>query len=147
MDTLEDQYQQYTEVISEEELRRLAGESWVVEQRARRLPLRILFWLIVLSAGQPTVRGARFQLVAFFVASLSGLFPMAQTLTLTKMALSHKLKDTNWFFLRGVYNRLLVRYRELLPPSKRRLVEAFQDTFILDVTNSRVHKALKKVLR
>jgi hypothetical protein len=147
MDACEDQYQQFTEVVSEEELRRLAAEYGVVDQRERKLPVRIFFWLMVLSAGQPTVRGALFQLVAFFVAALSKLFPTAQAFTLTKMALSHKLKQTDWFFFRGVYTRLLVRYRRLLPPSQRTHLEAFEDAFILDATISRVHTALKKVFR
>jgi hypothetical protein len=101
----------------------------------------------VLSASQPTVRGTLFQLVAFFVAALGALFPMAQAVTLTKMALSHKLKGTDWFFFRGVYNRLLTRYRERLAPCQRAPLEAFKDVFILDATISRVHKALKKVFR
>lgn len=147
MDTLQAQYQQFTEVLSEEELRRLADQYGVADQRERKLPIRIFFWLMVLSAGQPAVRGALFQLVAFFVAALSGLFPTAQAFTLTKMALSLKLKQTDWFFFRGVYNRLLARYKRLLPPSQRKHLEAFKETFILDATISRVHKALRKVFQ
>lgn len=147
MEPLEDQYKQFTDVLSEEELRRLADQYGVADQRERKLPLRIFFWLIVLSAGQPTVRGALFQLVAFFVAALSALFPMAQTFTLTKMALSLKLQQTDWYFFRGVYNRLLARYEQLFPPSQRTQLEAFKEVFILDATISRVHKALKKVFQ
>lgn len=147
MDALEEQYEQFTEVFSEEELGRLAEEYGVVDQRQRKLPLRIFFWLIVLSAGEPTARGALFRLVAFFVAALGGLFPMVQRITLTKMALSLKLKGTDWFFFRGVYNRLLARYKTLLPPSQRPLLEAFKDVFILDATISRVHKALRKLFQ
>ncbi len=142
METPKDQYQAFTEVFSEKELHRLAGEYGVADQRERKLPLRIFFWLMVLSAGQPTARGALFTLVAFFVASLSGLFPRAQVLTLTKMALSLKLKNTEWFFFRGVYQRLLARYRSLLPPSERTQLDAFKEVFILDATITQVHKAL-----
>jgi len=147
MAPLEAQYQQFTEVLSEEELRLLADQYGVVDQRERKLPLRIFFWLMVLSASQPTARGALFQLVAFFVAALSGLFPTAQAFTLTKMALSHKLKKTDWFFFRGIYKRLLARYKKLLPASQRKQLEAFKDVFILDATITRVHKALRKVFR
>ena len=147
MDTFEAQYHQFTEVLSEEELRRLANQYGVADQRERKLPVRIFFWLMVLSAGQPTARGALFQLVAFFVAALSGLFPTAQAFTLTKMALSHKLKGTDWFFFRGIYTRLLARYKQLIPPSQRTQLDAFKETFILDSTISRVHKALNKLFR
>lgn len=147
MNPPEDQYQQFTEVLSEEELRRLAAAYGVADQRERKLPIRVFFWLMVLSAGQPTVRGALFQLVAFFVAALSGLFPMAEAFTLTKMALSLKLKGTDWFFFRGVYNRLLSRYKELLPPSQLKQLDAFKEAFILDATISRVHKVLNKVFQ
>lgn len=147
MDLLEDKYQQFIEVLSEEELQRLAEQYGVADQRERKLPLRVFFWLIVLSAGQPTVRGALFQVVAFFVAALSGLFPTAETFTLTKMALSLKLKETDWFFFRGVYHRLLARYTNLFPPSQRTQLEAFKEVFILDATISRVHKALLKLFQ
>jgi len=53
MDTpLEAQYQQCTEVLSEEELRRLADQYGVADQRERKVPLRIFFWLMVLSASR-----------------------------------------------------------------------------------------------
>ena len=147
MDTFEAQYHQFTEVLSEVELRRLADQYGVADQRERKLPIRLFFWLMVLSAGQPTARGALFQLVAFFVAALSGLFPTAKTFTLTKMALSHKLKGTDWFFFRAIFNRLLARYKKLIPPSQRKLLEAFNDVFLLDATISRVHKTLRKFFR
>ena len=147
MDPFEAQYHQFTEVFSEKELRRLADQYGAADQRERKLPIRIFFWLMVLSAGQPTARGALFQLVAFFVAALSGLFPTSKAFTLTKMALSHKLKGTDWFFFRAIYNRLLARYKKLIPPSQRKLLEAFNDVFILDATISRVHKTLRKFFR
>lgn len=147
METIEAQYQQFTDVLSEEELERLALEYGVADQRERKLPLRIFFWLIVLSAGAPTVRGALFPLVAFFVATLSKVFPQAEPVTLSKMALSLKLKQTDWFFFRRVYTDLLTRYKKQLPPSQRKHLDSFTDAFILDATTSRVHKALKKLFK
>ena len=147
METLENQYQQIIEILSEEELTCLAKQYGVASQRERKLPVRIFFWLMVLSASQPTVRGALFQLVAFFVSALSALLPTTEAITLTKMALSLKLKQTHWFFFRGVYNRLLSRYKRLLPPEKRRWLNHFKEVFILDATITRVHKALIKVFQ
>lgn len=146
MDTFEEKYQQFTDILSEEELTRLAEQYQTADQRERKLPIRIFFWLMVLSAGQPTARGALFQLVAFFVGTLSGLFPAKETLTLTKMALSLKLSQTTWYFFRGVYNRLLEAYKTLLPASKRQELSRFSDVFILDATITQVYKSLLKLL-
>ncbi len=147
MNTQQTQCQQITEILTEEELTRLAKKYGVSDQRKRKVPIRIFFWLMVFSASQPTVRGALLQLVAFFVSALSVLFPTAEAITLSKMALSLKLKHTSWYFFRGVYNRLLARYKRLLPPSQRRWLKQFNDVFILDATITRVHKALLKVFQ
>ena len=146
MDTLEEEYQQFTDILSEEELVRLAERYQTADQRERKLPTRIFFWLMVLSSGQPTARGALFGLVSFFVGTLSGLFRASEILTLTKMALSLKLAQTDWFFFRGVYNRLFKEYKTILPPSKRGWLSCFKDVFILDATITRVYKTLLKVL-
>lgn len=146
MDALDTTYRHFTDMLSDTELTQLADQYGVADQRERKLPLRIFFWLMVLSAGQPTVRGGLFLLVAFFVAALSGLFPMAHALTLTKMALSLKLQQTTWFFFRGVYNRLLAQYETRLPHSQRKLLAPFQEVFILDATITRVYTTLQKVL-
>jgi hypothetical protein len=146
MGAFEEEYRQFTNILSEEELVRLAEQYQTADQRERKLPIRIFFWLMVLSAGQPTARGALFQLAAFFVAALSGLFPVKEAVTLTKMAISLKLAQTNWFFFRGVYNRLLERYKTILPPSKVGWLSRFKDAFILDSTITRVYKTLLKVL-
>ena len=147
INTLQTQYQQITEILTEKELVALAKKYGAQDQRKRKVPIRIFFWLMVLSASQPTVRGALFQLVAFFVSALSVLFPTTEAITLSKMALSLKLKQTNWYFFRAVYNRLLARYKQLLPPSQHRWLKHFRDAFILDATITRVHKALLKVFQ
>ena len=146
MDALDPTYRQFTELLSNAELDTLADRYGVADQRERKLPLRIFFWLIVLSAGQPTVRGGLFLLVAFFVAALSGLWPLQSTVTLTKMALSLKLQQTTWFFFRGVYHRLLAQYESSLPHSQRTLLASFKEVFILDATITRVYTTLQKVL-
>ena len=57
MDALDTTYRQFTDLLSNAELDRLAAQYGVADQRERKLPLRIFFWLMVLSASQPTVRG------------------------------------------------------------------------------------------
>lgn len=146
MDALEEEYRQFTDILSEEELGRLAERYQTADQRERKLPIRVFFWLMVLSAGQPTARGALFQLVAFFVGALSSLFPASEAVTLTKMALSLKLAGTDWYFFRGVYNRLLEVYKTILPPSKVEWLSHFKEVFIVDATITRVYKTLLKAL-
>jgi hypothetical protein len=146
MDALDTPFRQFTDLLSNEELERVAIQYGVADQRERKLPLRVFFWLMVLSASQPTVRGGLFLLVAFFVAAQSGLFLMAHALTLTKMALSLKLQQTTWFFFRGVYNRLLDQYETGLPHFQRKLLAPFNEVFILDATITRVYTTLQKVL-
>ena len=78
MEAIEEKYDQFTDIHSEEELGRQAERYQTADQRERKLPIRIFFWLMVLSAGQPKARGALFQMVASFVGALSGLFPMTR---------------------------------------------------------------------
>ena len=100
-------YREFTALLGEESLYQLALQYGAAHQRERKLPIRIFFWLMVLSAGQPTARGGLFQLVAFFVGSLTQLFSVGQAFSLSKMALSKRMSGTTWFFFRAVYKRLL----------------------------------------
>ena len=134
MEALEHDYQEFAELLTQEELYDLALPYGAAEKRDRKLPIRIFFWLMILSAGQPTVRGGLFQLAAFFVAALTQLFPLHQAITLTKMALSTRMSGTSWFFFRAVYNRLLWRYQKDLPTSQRNLFSRFREAFALGAT-------------
>jgi len=95
-------YDDFANILSNEELESLAEKYGIVDKRIRRLPIRIFFWLMVLSACIPTSRGGLMQLVAFFIASLCQLFPAVGALSLTRMAISKKLKAHSWYFFRAV---------------------------------------------
>ncbi len=144
MELPEERYQAFAQVLSDDELKRLAAEYDVVDQRERRLPIRIFFWLMVLSASQPGVRGGLFQLAAFFVAAMVKLFPLHHAIQLSKMALSKKLKATTWRFFHAVYQVLLRRYEKLLPSSTRHLLDRFQAAYAIDGSIARVHSTLEK---
>lgn len=144
MEALEQNYQEFTDLLSEEELHELALRYGAAEQRKRKLPIRIFFWLMVLSASQSTVRGGLFQLVAFFVGALTQLFPARQAFSLTKMALSKRMSGTSWFFFRAVYNRLLSRYEKHLPTSQKKSLSRFRKAVVFDSTVTRVAAALEK---
>ena len=87
------------------------------------------------------------QLVAFFIAAFCQLFPTQKALSLTRMAISKKLKAHNWFFFRAVYNRLLERYVAILPQSDRRFLSRFKESFIIDSSVIRINRILEKIFK
>ena len=145
MENIEHVYDDFTNILSEEELKRLAEKYDIVDKRIRRLPVVTFFWLMILSVCIPGVRGGLMQLVAFFIASFCQLFPAQKALSLTRMAISKKLKAHSWFFFRAVYNRLLERYIAMLDVDDRRFLSHFRDTFAIDSSVIRVNRILEKV--
>jgi hypothetical protein len=85
------------------------------------------------------------QLVAFFIASFCQLFPAQKALSLTRMAISKKLKAHSWYFFRAVYNKLLERYVAMLDVDDRRFLSHFKDCFAIDSSVIRVNRILEKV--
>ena len=145
MENIEQIYDDFTNILSDEELKKLAEKYGIVDKRIRRLPIVTFFWLMILSACIPGVRGGLMQLVAFFIASFCQLFPAQKALSLTRMAISKKLKAHSWFFFRAVYNRLLERYVAMLDVDDRRFLSHFRDTFAIDSSVIRVNRILEKV--
>jgi hypothetical protein len=142
---IEQIYDDFVDIISNEELESLAEKYDIVDKRIRRLPIRIFFWLMVLSACIPGVRGGLMQLVAFFIASFCQLFPSEKALSLTKMAISKKLKAHSWFFFRAVYNRLLERYVAMLDVDDWCFLSHFKDSFAIDSSVIKINRILEKV--
>ncbi len=92
MENIEQIYDDFTNILSDEKLKKLAEKHGIVDKRIRRLPVVTFFWLMILSACIPSVRGGLMQLVAFFVASSCQLSPGVKAVSLTRMAISKKLK-------------------------------------------------------
>jgi IS4 transposase len=145
MKDIEQIYDDFANILSNDELESLAAEYGVVDKRIRLLPVRIFFWLMVLSACIPATRGGLMQLVAFFIASLCQLFPTKGAVSLTRMAISKKLKAHHWYFFRAVYNKLLERYVAMLDTGDRRFLSRFRDGFAIDSSVIRVNRILEKV--
>jgi len=145
MANIEQIYDDFTNILSKEELKKLAEKYGIVDKRIRRLPVSTFFWLMILSACIPGVRGGLMHLVAFFIASLCQIFPAQKALSLTRMAISKKLKAHNWFFFRAVYNRLLERYISMLDIDDRRFLSQFRDAFAIDSSVIGVNRILEKV--
>ena len=145
MEKIKQIYDDFTNILSDEELKRLAGKYDIVDKRIRHLPVVTFFWLMILSACIPGVRGGLMQLVAFFIASFCQLFPAQKAVSLTRMAISKKLKAHSWFFFRAVYNRLLERYAAMLDVDDRRFLSHFRDAFAIDSSVIRINSILEKV--
>ncbi len=145
MENIEQIYDDFTNILSDEELKRLACKYDIMDKRIRHLPVVTFFWLMILSACIPGVRGGLMQLVAFFIASFYQLFPTQKAVSLTRMAISKKLKAHSWFFFRAVYNRLLERYAAMLDFDDRRFLSHFRDAFAIDSSVIRINSILEKV--
>lgn len=145
MEKIERVYDDFANILSNEELKELAEKYDIVDKRIRRLPVITFFWLMVLSSCIPAVRGGLMQLVAFFIASFCQLFPAEKALSLTRMAISKKLKAHSWFFFRAVYSKLLERYVAMLDVDDRRFLSHFRDAFAIDSSVIRVNRILEKV--
>ena len=147
MENIKQIYDDFASLLSNEELRRLGEKYRIVDERVRRLPICIFFWLMVISASIPAARGGLMQLVAFFIAAFCQLFPTQKALSLTRMAISKKLTAHSWFFFRAVYNRLLERYVAMLHQSDRRLLSRFKEAFVVDSSVIRVNRILEEVFK
>ena len=144
MTDLNEQFRAFTEVLSDEKLKELAEKHKVEDKRERKLPIKVFFWLMVLSASQAGPRGCLSKLVPFFVATFSCIFPADQAVELSKMAVSKKSNGVKWMFFRGVYNELLGRYSAILDQKDKGFLSKFKEGFIVDGSIIRINKMLEK---
>lgn len=100
---------------------------------------------MIFSAGEPSRRGSLLQLIGFFIGALVLLFPDQEEVTLTKMAVSKRLKNTTWYLFRGVYNHLLGKYRTLLAANDLKFLNDFRDGFVIDGSVIALHKKLESL--
>ena len=52
--------------------------------------------------------------------------------SLSKNAVSKRLKEINWYLFRGVYNHLLERYQKILDVREMKFLGQFKDAFAVD---------------
>jgi hypothetical protein len=122
----------FQEILSDDELAALFAKHHVQDARKRKLFVRSFFWLMVFSAAEPSHRGSLLQLIGFFLGAMALLFPEAEVTTLSKNAVSKRLKEISWYLFRGVYNHLLARYKELLNIQEVKFLGQFKDAFAID---------------
>ena len=139
---VEEAFDKFSTVLSDDEIKKLAEKYGVKDERERKLLVVPFFWLMVLSAVESSPRGCLSKMVAFFTAAFPIIHLEMQIIRLSEVAISKKLSDTNWMFYRGVYNKLLMHYIDLLEPNDRKFLSRFKDCFAVDGSVVRLNKIL-----
>jgi Zn-dependent M16 (insulinase) family peptidase len=99
----EGQLETFKDILNDEDLEELRKKHRLENCRNRKLPIHNFFWLIVLSAGDPSRRGSLANMIAFFLGAIATLTTISVN-SISKSAVSKRLSKTNWYFFRGVYN-------------------------------------------
>lgn len=137
----------FQEILSDAELATLFAKHHVQDERERKLVVRCFFWLMVFSAAEPARRGSLLQLIGFFLGAIALLFPETKVTSLSKNAVSKRLKGISWYLFRGVYNHLLERYKQILTAQDVKFLGQFTDAFAVDGSLIALHKKLEGVFK
>jgi len=137
----------FQEILSNDELDALFVKHHVQDERQRKLFVRSFFWLMVFSAGESSRRGSLLQLIGFFLGAIDLLFPDAEVTSLSKTAVSKRLKNVSWYLFRGVYNHLLDRYKLILHVKDIKFLGQFTDAFAVDGSVISLNKKLEAVFK
>ena len=135
----------FQEILSDDELAALFAKHRVQDVRERKLFVRCFFWLMVFSAAEPSRRGSLLQLIGFFLGAAFLLFPETKVTSLSKNAVSKRLKEITWYLFRGVYNHLLEKYQQQLDGRDVKYLGQFKDAFAVDGSVIALSKALEGV--
>ena len=132
-------------ILSDDELAALFAKHHVQDERSRKLVVRCFFWLMIFSAAEPSRRGSLLQLIGFFLGASALVFPDTKVTSLSKNAVSKRLKEVSWYLFRGVYNHLLARYKQILDCQEVKFLGQFKDAFVIDGSVIALSKKLERV--
>jgi len=135
----------FQEILSDDELATLFAKHGVQDERHRKLFVRCFFWLMIFSAGEPSRRGSLLNLIGFFVGAIALLYPETEVTSLSKTAVSNRLRSISWYLFRGVYNHLLSRYKKILNVQDVKFLGRFKDAFLVDGSVIALNKKLESV--
>lgn len=144
-EALKEQTKRFSELLSDEEMEALCKQYGAVDQRERKMWVQPFFWLMVFSSGESSRRGCVLQLIGFFLGAISIVYPEKGITSLTKGAVSKRLKNISWYLFRGVYNHLLAQYQHLLDAEQMKYLGHFKDAFAVDGSVIRLCKELEKI--
>ncbi len=145
--TLQENQTAFQEILSDDELEALFIKFDVQDKRKRKLFVRCFFWLMIFSAAEPSRRGSMLQLIGFFLGAIALLFPESNVTSLSKVAVSKRLKGVSWYLFRGVYNHLLSRYKNILDAKETKFLGCFKDAFAVDGSVIALSKTMEKVFK
>ena len=146
-ETLKKDQISFQAILSDDELAALFAKYHVQDERERKLFVRCFFWLMIFSAGESSRRGSLLQLIGFFLGAIALLFPAAGVTSLSKTAVSNRLKNISWYLFRGVYNHLLERYEMILDVQAVKFLGQFKDAFVVDGSVITLSKNLEGVFK
>ena len=146
-ETLQENQMAFQEILSDDELEALFVKFNVQDKRKRKLFVRCFFWLMIFSAAEPSRRGSMLQLIGFFLGAIALLFPESNVTSLSKVAVSKRLKGISWYLFRGVYNHLLSRYKNILDAKETKFLGHFKDAFAVDGSVIALSKTMEKVFK
>lgn len=75
------------------------------------------------------------------------LYPESETTSLSKAAVSKRLKGINWYLFRGIYNHLLHQYKRILGADEMKFLKRFKDAFAIDGSVIALSKQLENVFK
>ncbi len=146
-ETLHEDQTAFQEILSDDELEVLFVKYNVQDKRKRKLFVRWFFWLMIFSAAEPSRRGSILQLIGFFLGAIALLFPESNVTSLSKVAVSKRLKGINWYLFQGVYNHLLSRYKSILGAKEMKFLGHFKDAFAVDGSVIALSKKMENVFK
>lgn len=144
-ESLKKDQMKFQEILSDEELERLFDKHGVRDERKRKLYVRCFFWLMIFSSAESSRRGSMLQLIGFFIGAMVLLNPEGGVISLSKAAVSKRLKGVTWYLFRGVYNHLLSRYKQILDKEEVEFFSKFKKAFAIDGSVISLSKQLEKV--
>jgi len=143
----QENYKKFQEILSDTELTALFEKHGVEDIRERKLSVYHFFWLMVLSALEPSVRGSILQLIGFFLGIIV-IFPALQAKVggkLSKTAVSQRLNGVTWYVFRGVYQHVLAKYKHLLGATEVQFLGKFKDAFAIDGSVIKLCQQMEKI--
>ena len=146
-ETFKENNRTFQEILSDDELAALFAKHGVQDKRKRKLFVRWFFWLMIFSAAEPSRRGSLLQLIGFFLGAITLLFPEAKVTSLSKNAVSKRLKGITWYLFRGVYNYLLDQYKKILGTQEMKFLGQFKDAFAVDGSVIALSKEMEQVFQ
>lgn len=145
----EEQYKSFQDILSEANLNNLFEKYGIKDQRERKLSVRHFFWLLILSAAEPSSRGSLMQLIGFFLGAIVTILPLQAKVgnSLSKTALSKRFNQVSWYLFRGVYQHLLDKYQHILGVSEGQFLGRFRDAFAVDGSVIKLSKQMEKIFQ